>query len=202
MIDIATFSVVIKNQTKNVAPANGFIDFKNANHYITLDPSGIAKNLPTSLELAEAKARGFYRFKQIINICGFSVNILEMTNMVATGANVNTEASQVSFTITYDKPSYLNTNDELNPGELLSGADCVKRWIAKALSNTYHANEEVYDPTPSLSNTNVLRGPVIEDLVIGPINSDIKTLESAITVTLVGVDTARVNDAIKDQIEY
>lgn len=201
MIDIATFNVTITNNFSAAAPADGFIDFKNANHYITLDNNGKTLNIPTSLSVAEAKARAFYRFKQIINICGFSVNILELSNMIATGADVNTAPTEVTFTIVYDKPSYLNTNDELNPGELLKGADCVKRWIAKALSNTYTSLEEVYDPTPAKDNANVLRGPVTEDLTIGSLG-DIKTIESSITVSLSGVDTTRVNDAINNIVEY
>lgn len=201
MLNLATFNVTITNSFTGDAPADGFIDFKNANHYITFDSTGKVINIPTSLANAEAKARGYYRFKQIINICGFSVNILDLTNRVGTGADVNTAPSKVTFTIVYDKPSYLHTPDELNAGSTLSGADCVKRWIARALSNTYTANEEVYDPTPAKDNANVIRGPITEELTIGSLG-DIATIESAITVVLDGVDTDRINNAINDTIEY
>lgn len=201
MLNLATFNVTITNSFTGDAPADGFIDFKNANHYITFDSTGKVTNIPASLENAEAKARGYYRFKQIINICGFSVNILDLTNMAETGADVNTAPSKVTFTIVYDKPSYLHTPDELNTGSTLSGADCVKRWIARALFNTYTANEEVYDPTPAKDNANVIRGPITEELTIGSLGN-IATIESAITVVLDGVDTDRINNAINDTIEY
>lgn len=201
MLNLAAFNVSITNSFSGSAPSDGFVDYKNANHYVKLDDTGTLINVPSSLSNAEAKARAYYRFKQIINICGFSVNILDLANATETGADVNTTPSNISFTLVYDKPSYLHTDDELNSGNILSGADCVKRWIARALSNTYVANEEVFDPTPSKDNANVIRGPITEELTIGSLGS-ISEVEAAITVTLDGVNDTRITDAINDTVEY
>lgn len=201
MLNLATFEVSITNNFTGDAPADGFVDYKNSNQYITFDATGQVTGRPASLDNGKAKARAFYRYKQIINICGFSVNILKLTNQATEGADADTAPTKITFTIVYDKPSYLRTDDELNAGAQLTGADCVKRWIARALSNQYESMELIFDPTPSTVNAYIVRGPITDDLIVGSLG-DISTIESNITVTLSGVDNTAVEDAVNNIVEY
>lgn len=53
----------------------------------------------------------------------------------------------LSFTVAYDRANYLSTEDETSPGDYLLGADCIKRLIARALTEDYTGNQEIFDPT-------------------------------------------------------
>lgn len=202
MIDIAYYTVSITNNFSGSAPADGFIDYENSQEYAVFDPTAnTLTNIPTTLALGTTKARGYYRYKAILATCGLNVNILSTCNLVNTGGNENTAPTTFGITLVYDKPSYLITEDELNSGSSLTGADCVKRWVARALAATYTTSDIVFDPTPATNNSYVIRGPVQTDLTVGSLG-DISTIESSITVTLTGGDETRIQNAIDNAVSY
>lgn len=166
MKDLAYYRVTINNTTKNSSPSDGFVDFNNVSNYISIDyTNGIYNNIPTNLASSLAKTRGYIRYQKIVDNLNFNQNTLGIIDEIANGANVNTEATSILFTVVYDKPSYLTTVDETT-GNILSGPDAIKRWIARALTQNLNLNYMIFDPTIS-QNPNVMRGYLLENISVG-----------------------------------
>jgi hypothetical protein len=76
--------------------------------------------------------------------------------------------------------------DELNAGVMLTGADCIKRLIARALVQSYTSNQEIFDPTiTTVGNTCARLNPSqIMQLTAEAIDApaDIATVEVNISV--------------------
>lgn len=181
MKNLAYFRVSIKNTTSNTSPSDGFVDDKNVSDYLTIDQiNGIYINKPTSLALALAKARGFIRYQKIVDNLNFNQNTLGIIDIVS-DATVNTEATQISFTVIYDKPDYLTTTDETKIGNILTGAAAIKRWIARALTQNLNINFMIFDPSLT-QNQNVVKGYTLEKVAIGAYGV-LAANENSITVT-------------------
>ena len=202
MMDVAYYTVSITNNFIGSEPTDGFVAYKHSQYYIVFEPSAnTLSNLPTTLALGETKARAYYRYKAILFTCGFSVNRLDTCNLTNTGGDANTAPTTFGLTLVYDKPSYLETPDELNAGSTLTGENCIKRWVARALGETYTVSDIVYDPTAATNNSYVKRGQVQSDLVVGSLG-DISSIENSITVTLTGGNGERIQNAINNEVSY
>lgn len=97
--------------------------------------------------------------------------------VVVTGRTADIPATSISFTLVYDRPEYLDTEDETSPPDRLTGVDAVTRMIARALINDISENRQVYLPEAELNE------PQIRDLTATKLFADLATAESAITVT-------------------
>lgn len=169
----AHFRIEVTNLT-GAAPKNGFVDATKPEEYASTSA------FPSTLAASEAKERANMRWLQMIETIEERIAPIRIQNIVATGADENTEASTFAFTITVDRPEYLDTEDELNAPTRLQGADAVKRWVAKSLMVTLRTNREIYNPTTIDS---VVQGPIILELVAEAPAADLATAEGAITVT-------------------
>lgn len=189
MKNLAYYRVTITNPSSNSSPSDGFVDFNNVSNYIQIDQvNGIYKNLPTSLSKSLAKTRGYIRYQKIVDNLNFTLNTLGMIDLVATGADVNTEASSISFTVVYDKPSYIQTVDPIT-NKTVTGEQAIKVWIATALNQNLNMNYMIFDPTLSI-NPNVMKGYLIQSIAVGPLGA-VAALENSITVTQ--IDGTQVN---------
>lgn len=167
------------------APSDGFVDNTTVQEYIQQGDT----NLPTSVDLSLAKTRANYRWQFILQQCSLLLNPLYTLDITATGATVNAPATSFSFTIAYDRPDYLNTEDELNPGTYLTNADAIKRFVARALCEQRTTNALTFNPTqlagiPSPSASSCY-GESVQELTIGPLATDLTTAEASITVVQV-----------------
>lgn len=142
------------------------------------------QTLAQSLE----KERATMRWDAVTYELGWFISPILLGDILKTG-NLNSTGpvTTLSFTVGYDRPSYLSIEDVLNPGTYLTGADCIKRLIARALTQTYVGNQEFFDPTlTSVGNTCARVNPlqvltVTAEALDTPAN--IATLEQNITVT-------------------
>ncbi|AXH72788.1 MAG: hypothetical protein [Caudoviricetes sp.] len=181
MKNLAYYRVTINNTASNSSPADGFVDFNNVSNYIQIDQvNGIYENLPSSLEKSLAKTRGYIRYQKIVDNLNFTLNTLGIIDMIAQGADVNTEATSISFTVVYDKPWYLQTIDPVT-NKTVTGELAIKSWIAQALNQNLNLNYMIFDPTLSI-NPNVMKGYLLEKISVGAYGA-IAANENAITVT-------------------
>jgi hypothetical protein len=134
------------------------------------------------------KERATMRWDAVVFELGWLISPIMLAEIYKTG-NLNGTApvSTLAFTVGYDRPAYLSTEDELNAGVQLTGAACIKRLIARALTQSYVGNQEIFDPTlTSVGNTCVRVNPLqILSVTSAALDAvaDIVTVEANITVT-------------------
>lgn len=154
------------------APANGFIDHRNPQDF---GPG----NLPATRDLSLAKERGRMRYESMLQQLSFAQHITRTLNIVATGADEDTEASVFELTVQYDRPEYVATEDEDNLGTILTDTDAVQRFVARMMVTDIIRNREIFDPTLTASNP---KGPEILEVTAGAIAANLAAAEAVITV--------------------
>jgi len=134
------------------------------------------------------KERATMRWDAVVFELGWLISPIMLGEIYKTG-NLNGTApvTTLSFTVGYDRAAYLSMEDELNPGTLLTGAACIRRLIARALTQSYTGNQEIFDPTLTTTGNTCVRVnalqilPVTTEALDAP--ADIATVEDNITVT-------------------
>ena len=114
-----------------------------------------------------------------------SPSFLGWVNRTSTVGSI-APVSQISFSVAYDRPDYLQIADELNSGATLTGENAIKRVVAKSLcASPLPSNKMVFDPTattfhtshPNMANLN----QIINMEVLG-LDTSITAVEANITV--------------------
>lgn len=165
----------------------GFVDPKVPQHYLALDNTSTFQHLPSDLAHATDKARANYRWKQLLGKLSEAISPTQILDIQTPGADENNAPTSVSFTVTYDRPHYLVTNDELNAGQQLTGELAIKRWVARALTSDYNTNVCILDPTPlsapaKAGPASASRGETITQIKVGAIAGSVSAAEAKITV--------------------
>lgn len=136
-----------------------------------------------SLVLSEAKARANERWNLLTKLLGSEVSPSHVGGIEAPGATIDAEATEISFTVTYQDFNAIYTYDELNNNALLKGIPAVKRWVARALITNRNIVIPVFDPTHvTVGTTYFERGERVESLVVAALAADLATAEANITV--------------------
>lgn len=164
----------------------GFIDNRRVETYM------VSGSSPATLAQSITKERANIRYERIIGKLGLMAN-LYISNVVASGANSITAPTSLSFRVESEHgDAPLVTADELNEGELLTGADAIKRSIARVFIENHHEMGDYYDPTPiaaivpSGANVSAPRvGNRLERITAGALANSIQNAEAVITVTSV-----------------
>lgn len=180
---MSTFDIVITPGAEPAAPADGFIDIKSSDSYIK------GGGMHATVAKARAKARAFRRYFKLIH----QIENMATTSIVsatATGAAIDTAATDLKMRLAFNT-SALTTEDENNPGQLLTGAAALKRCVARALILSEDIRMEYFDPTqPSVVQNGVAVagariGPRFETQTVGAIAASLTAAEALVTVTLV-----------------
>jgi hypothetical protein len=141
---------------------------------------------PTTLAQSLAKERANMRWEAVLFELGQLISPIFLDEFVKTG-NLDGSApvTTLSFTVGYDRPSYLRLADELNPGEFLEREACVRRLVALALTQDYDLNQEIYDPTLTTTGDTCARLNALQILNTRAekLNANLATVEQNITVT-------------------
>ncbi len=150
--------------------------------------AGAQGGTPTTLAQSLNKERANQRWEAVVFELGWLISPIFLGEIVKTGTTDGTAPVEtLAFTVGYDRAAYLSTEDELNAGVMLTGADCIKRLIARALVQSYTSNQEIFDPTiTTVGNTCARLNPSqIMQLTAEAIDApaDIATVEANITVT-------------------
>jgi len=173
-VEIHYYTVAIGALTGGAAPLDGHVDCTTPEEY------GATTGLPTTNILSLSKERANMRFEAIIRQISEEIQPLQTSGVIATGADADTPASAFTFTVSYDRFEYLRTEDELNLGVYLTGADAIKRWVERALTTTSTANRFVYNPDV-VPTTAIISGPGIADVVSGPAEATLPIASVVVT---------------------
>jgi hypothetical protein len=179
---IQYYAVTVTSAGTVSAPGDGFLDHKKIENYYasTANALELTPTSPATLTLAlcKAKRRGNIRYHEIIRQFQLVQNCwIDPNSLTATGATAVAEATSFAFQlIAMHGDAAWVTADELNAGQYLTGQNCIKRCIARALTADIFRQTEVFDPTSSTSagnNTaNIIRYgsqiKVASSLEIGP----------------------------------
>ncbi len=201
------YHIILSNLYVNAAPGNGFVDNLKITDYgqdLVTTPAGL------TLALSEAKSRGNFRFREIINqisiVCNayLSLQPSSTSNPYApytiSDATYKTEATVFQFWLIIEHgDASLVTADEYNAGQFLTGAACLQRCIARAFLLDAFREWDIFDPTETTtlgasptgygSTTSVIRYGdriyIAANFEIGPYASSLSNANAAINVTKV-----------------
>lgn len=122
------------------------------------------------------------RYEEIIRQVSERIQPLFTGDIVTTSRTVIVPSTAISFTLPYDRPEYLITEDELNNNVLIEDElVALKRMIARALSVDINENRFTFKPSAQVGTTPV--GPSMVNMTAPKAFADILTAEGNITVT-------------------
>jgi hypothetical protein len=157
--------------------------------------TGVNGGTPTTLTQSLDKERATMRWDQTVANLGLLISPVFLGEIVKTGSGLTVADAQLgtvpvanmSWTVGYDRPSYLYMEDELNPGTYLSGAACIKRLIARALHSTMISNQEIFDPTITTFGDHCARSnpTQIVEVTAAQVNATLATVEANLSVSLI-----------------
>ena len=136
---------------------NGHVDNTTPEQY------GALGAFPSTEAFSLTKERANMRYEAILRHVSETIQPLQVSGVVATGADEDTEATAFDFTLAYDRVEYVRTEDEDNLGTFLEGADAVKRWVERALTIEETINRFVFNPE-DVPTTSIPSGPAIEEV--------------------------------------
>jgi hypothetical protein len=141
---------------------------------------------PLTYEQSIDKERATMRWDAIINKLGELISPIFLGIYEKQGTIDGTVAiDSLGFTIGYDRPNFLETDDELNANEKLYGANCIRRLIARALIEDYNGNQEIFDPTITSFGSHCARVNPTQILPIqcAKLGNTVTDIEGNLTVT-------------------
>ena len=172
-ISSTLYTITITNGNSDQSPPNdGFVDnLKITDYGLNLESTPA----DLTLELCQAKVRGNFRYRDIINQLGIVANCFVYEQpysdwpyttypKTTSDATAIAEASSFSFMIIVEHgDASMVTADELNAGAYLTGTACAQRCVARALINDMFRIVDVFDPTDSTSTTTAAPPPATVD---------------------------------------
>lgn len=155
------------------------------------DPDGsppYTDELPDTDDNADAIEYSNMRYEEVIRQVGERIQPLFVASIVTVDRTSSTPASEITFTLVYDRPEFLITEDETNSNALIgfgvngsSAADAIKRMAARALIIDINENRFTYKPEAQVGTTPV--GPVMENMTAPKAYANLTLAEGNITVT-------------------
>lgn len=137
----------------------------------------------SSFDLSKAKARANERWNLLTKLLNSEVSVSHLGGVELVGATIDAEASEISFTVTYQDFNAIYAYDELNNNVLLKGLPAVRRWVARALIANRNIVIPVFDPTHVTVGASFFeRGERVESLVVSALAPDLATAEANITI--------------------
>ena len=180
-----TYYQIVINGIAGTGTSAGGVDPNKVENYMPT-------TVPTDFTASENKRRGNLRYEYVIQSLQLMGNIY-VESVAAAGGDANTIPTTVTMTVIAERgDDILFTPDENNSGATLTGADAIKRCVARALIEARVARLiDVYDPTasaPKYTSTattpSVPRvGNRVEYFDVGALANNLTTAEAAITVT-------------------
>lgn len=145
---------------------------------------------PTTLLQSLNKERANMRWDAVVFELGQLISPIRLADISKTGVIDGSAAvTSLSFTVAYDRPSYLRIEDSLNPGTYLTGEACIKRLVAIALVNDYDNPQEIMDPTITTTGDTCARLNPLQILTVRTekLNASLLTVEQNITVSTIAL---------------
>lgn len=165
------------NALNRLEPAYYIVDITGA---VDRDsPEQFSGGFPVSLAQSLVIERTNMRYEAVIRSASEDIQPLQTSAIVATGRTATAPATAIQFTLVYDRPEFLNTEDEDNLGTFLTDVAALTRYVARGLVNDEVLNRQIFDPV-SIGNA-----PQILEVIATKLFNDVSTAEGNITVTKV-----------------
>ena len=149
-----------------------------------IDPEDFDGGLPTTGAASLLIEQANMRWESLLRGVSFTIQPLFTPAFDSPNRTVDIPEDDLAFTLTYDRPEYLDTEDELNPPTRLTGADAVKRFIARALVQDEVRNRNIFDPDNVQGpNNSFVNGPQIIKVTAPKVAATIAAVESGLVVT-------------------
>lgn len=142
------YRVVITMSNTTYYPTTGGTDTDRGGVTPTAWDAFATADLPTTLGLAQNRARGNMRFRNIVNqVTGLTD--MQVRDITITEANGDAQATSLAFTLAIERPDFIQVTGTAIDGStaLTTRALVLKNEIAKAIRLDTTASCRVYDPT-------------------------------------------------------
>ena len=146
-LEVSYFRVAI--DVASLTPA-GPVETLGGVDNITPEQHGVLTDFPSTFILSLQKERANMRFEEILRQVSEKIQPLFVSSIVNDATEDTPVTSPFEFTLSYDRPEYLRTEDEFNLGTFFTGDAAIKRWVERAITATIIQNRNVFDP----DNTN------------------------------------------------
>jgi hypothetical protein len=145
--------VVITMTNTTYYPTTGGTDTDRGGVTPTAWDAFTTANLPTTLALAQNRARGNLRFQNIVNqVTGLTD--MQIRDITITEANGDAQATSLAFTLLIERPDFIQVTGTAIDGAtaLTTRALVLKNEIAKAIRASTTVSMRVLDPASSEGN--------------------------------------------------
>ena len=156
-----------------IVDITGAVDNLSPEFYAAANPTDFPTTNAASLDIERTNMR----YEEVIRAVSEDIQPLFTASIQTTGRTEDVPATAIQFTLPYDRPEYLYTEDEDNPGTFLTGADAVTRYVARGLILDIIENRQVYQPEDDKNE------PQILEVTATKLYADLATAEGNITVT-------------------
>ena len=138
------------------APADGFIDRKKIQDYMVFDTTThLMSDFAISYDNVVAKERANMRYLHAIQNLSDTISPIDIhPDDAFSNGDTNVAPTIYRILVTYDRPDYLYTADELNPGVTLTGLDAIKRQVARVFITDIFSRRIMPDPITSSGSPN------------------------------------------------
>lgn len=96
------------------------------------------------------------RYEAVIRGLSTDIQPLQTSSIQVTGRTADDPATAIQFTVPYDRPEFLSTEDEDNLGTFLTGVDALERYVARELIQDAILNRQVFDPEATGNEPQIL----------------------------------------------
>lgn len=177
---MTSYRVTIAGVTAT-APRDGFIDNKTVERHVADGATA-----PTTYAQTTAKERANIRFDFLQQQIQLQANVY-IVDIETAGATATTPATSFVFTAQVERgDEVLYTLDEQNVGQVLTGEDALKRWVARSLTIARNTYGDIYDPTktttPGNSTPEARYGVRLEKFDVGALAADLTAAEALVTI--------------------
>ena len=121
--------------------------------------------------------RANMRWEAVVRGASTTIQPLFTASFTSVNRTADVPEDDLEFTLTYDRPEYLDTEDESAAPARLTGVDAVKRLIARELIQDVVENRQIYDPTVAANIPQIIEVTAVKAA------ADISTAEAGIAVT-------------------
>lgn len=168
------------NALNRLEPAYFIVDITGAVDNLSPELYAAANSdtFPTSLALSLGIEETNMRYEEVIRAVSTDIQPLQTSAIATTNRTEDDPATAIQFTLAYDRPEYLHTEDEDNLGTFLTGVDALTRYVARGLVEDIVNNRQIYDP----ETTDDSNAPQILEVTATALYANVGTAEGNITV--------------------
>jgi hypothetical protein len=142
------YRVVVTMSNATYYPTTGGAENDRGGVTPTSSDSFSTANAPTTLAKGQNRARGNMRFRNVVNrLTGLTD--CQIRDITITEANADAQATSLSFTVAYERPSFIPVEGTAIDGStaITTTAIAIQNAVAQGVRDATTAAVRVFDPT-------------------------------------------------------